>query len=170
MSGHENSRHLPEGVPNNSDEPRAVATGLSENPEVRFETSDVDASSLLKYGFWLVVTTAVVVVLLWRLYFVFVAQEAARQPPPPVMKVDPEAMTVPLPNLQTLPALDLSEFRAREDSVLHSYGWVDKQASVVRIPIEEAMRILAERGLPQVAPPGTGGPAAAKTPAPEAKR
>ena len=122
------------------------------NSDVRFEPSDVDASSLLKYGFWLVVTTAVVVVLLWRLYFVFVAQEASRQPPPPVMKVDPEAMTVPLPNLQAFPAQDLAAFRAREDSVLHSYGWVDKEAGVVRIPIEEAMRILAERGLPPPAP------------------
>jgi hypothetical protein len=140
MSGSfEHSRHLSEGVP-------------SENPEVRFEPSDVDASSLLKYGFWLVVTTAVVVVMLWRLYFVFVAQEAARQPPPPVMKVDPEVMTVPLPNLQTLPTLDLTAFRAREDSVLHSYGWVDKEAGVVRIPIEEAMRILVERGMPEAAP------------------
>ena len=123
-----------------------------EHPEVRFEHSDVDASALLKYGFWLVVTTAVVVVLLWRLYFVFVAREAARQPPPPVMKIDPEAMSVPLPNLQTLPTLDLTAFRAREESVLHSYGWVDKEAGIVRIPIEEAMRLVAERGLTPPAP------------------
>jgi hypothetical protein len=137
-------------------------SGHEDNSDVQFEHSDVDASALLKYGFWLVVTTAVVVVILWRLYFVFVAQEAARQPPPPVMKVDPEAMSVPLPNLQSLPNLDLTAFRAREESVLHSYGWIDKDAGVVRIPIEEAMRILAERGLPA--------PAQAKTAAPEAKR
>jgi hypothetical protein len=158
-------------------------SGHEENREVQFEHSDVDASSLLKYGFWLVVTTAVVVVILWRLYFVFVAQEAARQAPPPVMKVDPEAMSVPLPNLQTLPNLDLAAFRAREDSVLHSYGWMDKEAGVVRIPIEEAMRLLAERGLTQVAAPSPAEPAKptskkaalaapgqAKTRPPEAKR
>jgi hypothetical protein len=123
------------------------------NPEVRFESSDVDATSLLKYGFGLLVTTAVVVVLLWRLYFVFVAREAARQAPPPVMKIDPEAMSAPPPNLQTVPSQDLAAFRSREDSVLHSYGWMDKDAGVVRIPIEEAMRILAERGLPAASPP-----------------
>jgi hypothetical protein len=119
-----------------------------------------------------------VVVLLWRLYFVFVAREAARQPPPPVLKVDPEAMTVPLPNLQAHPTLELTAFRAREDSVLHSYGWVDKEAGVVRIPIAEAMRILAERGLPRVvAPaespkpaPGTAAAGGVKIAAPEAKR
>jgi hypothetical protein len=137
--------------------------------EVNFESSDVDASSLLKYGFVLVVTTAVVVVLLWRLYFVFVAREAARQPPPPILKVDPEAMTVPLPNLQAQPTLDLTAFRAREDGVLHSYGWVDKEKSVVRIPIEEAMRIVLERGLPPAAP-APPPPPPAKPRASEAKR
>lgn len=142
---------------------------MIEHPEVQFEHSDVNASSLLKYGFWLVVTTAVVVVILWRLYFVFVAQEAARQPPPPVMKIDPEAMSVPPPNLQAMPIQDLTAFRRREDGVLHSYGWVDKEAGVVRIPIDEAMRILAERGLPPPAPPAAVDPTGAKS-GPEAKR
>jgi hypothetical protein len=150
MSGHgkTGSGHLSERAPNNED--------------VRFEHSDVDASSLLKYGFVLVVATALVVVLLWRLYFVFVAQEASRQPPPPVMKVDAEAMSVPPPNLQTLPNLDLQAFRAREDSVLHSYGWIDKDKGIVRIPIDEAMRILTERGLSPVAEPAAAGGTEAK--------
>ncbi len=146
--GEANAGHRPEGEPDNSD--------------VRFEHSDVDASSLLKYLFWLVVTTAVVVVVLWRLYFVFVAQEAARQPPPPVMKIDAEAMSVPPPNLQNMPTLDLEAFRAREDFVLHSYGWVDKEAGVVRIPIDEAMRLLTERGLPPAVDPAGASAAEAK--------
>jgi hypothetical protein len=136
------------------------------NAEVRFEHSDVNAGALLKYGFYLVVTTVVVVLLLWRLYFVFVAREAARQPPPPILKVDPEVMTVPPPNLQPLPTLDLTAFRAREDSVLHSYGWVDKEGGVVRIPIDEAMRLLVERGLQ--APAATAPVPAGKTPSPKA--
>jgi hypothetical protein len=133
------------------------------NHDVQFEKSDVDASALLKYGFWLVVTTAVVVVLLWRLYFVFVRQEAARQPPPPILKADPEAMAAPPPNLQTRPVQDFEAFRAREDSVLGSYGWVDKEAGTVRIPIDEAMRLLVERGLPPApAAPAHPSPADAK--------
>ena len=31
---------------------------------------------------------------------------------------------------------------------MHSYGWVDQQAGVVRIPIDRAMELLAQRGLP----------------------
>ena len=132
------------------------------NEDVGFEKTDVDATALLKFGFGLVLATAVVVLLLWRLYFVFLAAEGARQPPPPVMKADRDMMRVPLPHLQDRPGSDLAAFRAREDAVLHDYGWVDKDAGVVRIPIEEAMRILAERGLPSPpsAPPANGKPGA----------
>jgi hypothetical protein len=117
-------------------------------PEVDFERSDVDAGALLRFGFWLVGATVAVVLLLWRLYFVFVAEEAARQPPPPVMRADPLAMAPPAPHLQEGPARDLALFRAEEERTLASYGWVDEQKGIARIPIEEAMRILAERGLP----------------------
>jgi hypothetical protein len=130
------------------------------NRDVQFEKSDVDASALLRYGLWIVGITAVVVVLMWRLYFVFVSREAARQPPPPILKVDPEAMAAPPPHLQTRPVQDFQAFRAREEGVLSSYGWVDKEKGVVRIPIEEAMRLVVERGLP--AP-------AAEAPAPAAE-
>jgi hypothetical protein len=40
------------------------------------------------------------------------------------------------------------DFRRQEDAVLSGYGWVDKNAGTVRIPIEEAMRLTVERGLP----------------------
>lgn len=134
-----------------------------DDPDVRFERTDVDATSLLKFGFWLVVATTVVVLLLWRLFFVFVAQEAARQPPPPVMKPDAAVLAPPPPLLQTAPAKDLAEFRAQEDQVLASYGWVDKEQKVARIPIEEAMRLVAERGLPVPVVSPTPAAGAAKT-------
>ncbi len=131
-----------------------------QNPEVRFERTDVDAASLLKFGFWLVMATTAVVLVLWQLYFVFVAQEAARQPPPPIMKPDAAVLAPPPPLLQTTPAQELAQFRAQEDLLLGSYGWVDKERGVVRIPIEQAMRILAERGLAApAAPPAPTAPA-----------
>lgn len=53
----------------------------------------------------------------------------------------------PFPLLQTDPAIDLARFRAREDSILNGWGWADRTAGKVRIPIELAMRHLAARGL-----------------------
>ncbi|MCL6508251.1 MAG: hypothetical protein K6T59_14635, partial [Bryobacteraceae bacterium] len=54
----------------------------------------------------------------------------------------------PAPRLQVDPATDLENLRKAEAAVLNSYGWVDRKAGIVRIPIDRAMEVLAERGLP----------------------
>ena len=36
----------------------------------------------------------------------------------------------------------------RKNSILSTYGWTDKKAGVVRIPIDRAMELQLERGLP----------------------
>jgi hypothetical protein len=46
------------------------------------------------------------------------------------------------------PATDLGQIRAEEDAVLTTYGWIDEQGGIVRIPVERAMELLVERGLP----------------------
>jgi hypothetical protein len=46
---------------------------------------------------------------------------------------------------------DLTDLHAREDLLLDNYSWVDKPGGAVRIPIERAMELIAQRGLP-VAP------------------
>ena len=43
---------------------------------------------------------------------------------------------------------EINDFRMQEEQTLNSYGWVDQQAGVVRIPIDRAMQLLAQRGLP----------------------
>lgn len=57
-------------------------------------------------------------------------------------------MIAPPPQLQVAPTSDYEEFRASDETRLNSYGWVDKEASIVRIPIERAMDLIAARGLP----------------------
>jgi len=59
------------------------------------------------------------------------AFEADRQPPGP--------------RLQQRPTLDLKALRAEEKAILEEYGWVDRGAGVVRVPIERAMELLVER-------------------------
>jgi hypothetical protein len=54
----------------------------------------------------------------------------------------------PAPRLQTGPRLDLQHLKQTQQELLHSYGWVDKSAGVVRIPIDRAMDLLVQRGLP----------------------
>ena len=50
----------------------------------------------------------------------------------------------PQPRLQTEPLGDLAQLRAAEDVALHGYGWVDRQAGIVRIPIERAIDLVAQ--------------------------
>lgn len=54
----------------------------------------------------------------------------------------------PGPQLQTNPADDLQHFRAEETRRLNTYYWVDQQKGIVHIPIELAMRKLANTGIP----------------------
>lgn len=67
----------------------------------------------------------------------------------------------PEPRLQVKPAQDWRQLRAEEEAILQSYGWVDRSAGVVRLPIARAIELLAERGLPSRSAshsePSTGG-------------
>jgi len=53
----------------------------------------------------------------------------------------------PAPRLQVDPTADMVHFRAIEEKALTTYGWVDKQQGVVRLPIDRAIELVAERGL-----------------------
>jgi hypothetical protein len=53
----------------------------------------------------------------------------------------------PQPREQVLPHADLEAFQSREEAELNSYGWIDRQAGVVRIPIARAMELLAQKSL-----------------------
>jgi len=55
---------------------------------------------------------------------------------------------------------DVADLHAREDLLLNYYSWIDPSKGTVRIPIERAMELVAQRGLPvmpapQVPPPMT---------------
>src|SRR5205807_4596007 len=72
----------------------------------------------------------------------------------------------PDPRLETDERTQLNDIRLSVEQKLNSYGWVDEKAGTVRIPIERAMDLVAERGLPvrpqEAAMPGPTGPAANK--------
>ena len=54
---------------------------------------------------------------------------------------------MPEPRLQVDAPNELRQMRAAEEAALNSYGWVDKEAGVVKIPVDRAMEILAEERL-----------------------
>ncbi len=64
----------------------------------------------------------------------------------------------PEPRLQVAAKADLDRLRAVESEQLERYGWVDRDHGVVRIPIEQAMKLLRERGLPDWPAPANAPP------------
>jgi hypothetical protein len=120
------------------------------------ETRDANIQGVFAFGVGLIITGVVVSVMVWLLFRYLSAGETRVGAPPYPSATTTSQGVQPLvreglppePRLQVHPREDLIDLRHHEDEVLASYGWVDKNAGVVRIPIEEAMRIAVERGLP----------------------
>ena len=117
-------------------------------PAVHHETSDASVGAVFAFGVGLMILGAVILFLVWLLFGYFKGHDAgsgAREFP---LAIEQQNRLPPEPRLQTNPRQDLIDMRAKENETLYSYGWVDKTAGVVRIPISEAMKLTVERGLP----------------------
>jgi hypothetical protein len=132
------------------------------DPRVHHEEHDVNAKAITRFGIGLALTVMVSMFALWGLFIYYRNRaETALGPVPPTAGVGTQAAKLPpAPRLQESPVLDLEDMRAAEDQILDHYGWVDQQKGVVRIPIDRAMDILGQRGLPAraQAPPPAGSP------------
>ena len=116
--------------------------------DVHHEASDVDIRAVFGFGGVLIVVALLINLMVYGLFRYFDAREgqpvAAQYP----LAVGQEGRVPPEPRLQTDPRQDLADLRARENQTLTTYGWVDRNAGVVRIPIDEAMKLTLQRGLP----------------------
>ena len=122
--------------------------GAASNPEVHHEQSDVNIRAILVFGAGLIVVAVLIHLLTYVLFRYFDAREAQRVTPQYPLAVAQEPRVPPEPRLQTDPRQDLADLRAKEDETLNSYGWVDRNAGIVRIPIDEAIKLTLQRGLP----------------------
>jgi hypothetical protein len=114
----------------------------------RHETSDASVAGLFGFGAGLLIAGAIILFCVWLLFQFFASREGQVAPAEYPLSAGQQARLPPEPRLQTNPRQDLADLRAREDAVLGTYGWVDKTTGVVRIPIDEAMKLTVERGLP----------------------
>jgi hypothetical protein len=117
-------------------------------PAVGHETSDVYLGGVFVFALGLLVTLVIVHLLTWMLFAVLAKGETAHSLPQYPLAAGLEDRLPPEPRLQTNPREDLRQLRAAEDAVLNSYGWVDKSQGVARMPIDEAMKLTVQRGLP----------------------
>ena len=114
---------------------------------------DENVRAILRFGLWLTVSALVIYAVLFGMFQYFDRQAAAADPArnPLLAGQKPPASPAarfPEPRLQSNAAAELEKARAQEDEILHSYGWVDRNTGVVRMPVERAMQMVAERGVP----------------------
>ena len=126
-------------------------------PGAQYEHTDIDTSVGYKFALWLTVAMVISVVMVYGTFWFFEAQtkgaDATAQKYP--LAVGQEK-TPPAPNLQTQPFKDIYLLRKAEAEKLEGYGWIDKQGGITRIPIDRAMELTLERGLPARVEGGDG--------------
>ena len=53
------------------------------------------------------------------------------------------------PDWETAPDVEMRRFLAAEEAELSSYGWIDQGNGIARVPIDRAMEMIVEQGLPE---------------------
>ena len=129
------------------DEPR--------NPHVHHEPGDVNAKALTKFGVSMAFLILIFLVGLWGLFDYLKNREAELGLPlSPAAMVNSQKQP-PEPRLQAHAARYMQDWRASEDRVLHQYSWINPDKGIVQIPVDRAMDLIVQRGLPVLAqPPG----------------
>ena len=128
-----------------------------------YERQDISARGIFYFLAGLLAATLLISFLLSGLYKILDQRFETHQPP-----VNPLAANVPQdtrqvspqypetafpdPRLETDERTQLNGIRMAEEQELNSYSWIDEKAGTVHIPIERAMELLVQRGLPLHSP------------------
>lgn len=119
-------------------------------PGAGHEHTDAEIGPIVKFAIW--ITAIAIVVHVGALFmFNFMADQRTE------VNVNEFPVAPPQPGLvlpqgpwrlQRFPANEMYEYRLQEQHLERTYGWVDRNAGMVRIPLAEAMRLTIARGLP----------------------
>jgi hypothetical protein len=125
--------------------------GVFKNPadlETFHETTDLDLKGVVVFTIALVATCAATFVGLRIMMNGFASEERAEKERAPARLI----VDAPIvgPRLQADPGRERREITDRDLKRLESYGWLDQKAGTAHIPIDRAIAILAEKGLPEV--------------------
>lgn len=116
------------------------------------EERDVSIPPIVLTSAILVAVVLLSFVTMWWMLNFLTAREIAQQGPISDLRTaESRREAPPEPRLQTHPIQDLEALHKVEDEQLETYGWVDRDGGVVRIPIERAVELTAQRGLPSQA-------------------
>jgi hypothetical protein len=125
-------------------------------PHPGHEASDANTRSVLIFGVVLFVTVVASLLLVDAVFNYFTKHQSLGPPLTPYGHVR-ELPPPGVPRLEVTPGADMERYREKEEKLLDSYGWVDKERGVVRIPVQRAMDLVLQKGLPvRTGPPQQG--------------
>ena len=127
-----------------SEEHKGAARGPGSGPFDR----EINVRRILAIGGWLAALALVAHLAMWLLYRALETRERKLDPLPPPVAEALVPRQPPEPRLQTTPEIDLARLRAKEEAVLRTYGWVDQNAGIARLPIDRALELTLLHGLP----------------------
>lgn len=116
-------------------------------PSVRYETKDIDARTVFFIGLGVLLSTMVIVGFMHLLFSYWRGvKDHQSQPASPLARN--LTQYPPEPRLQASPHLDYETMRAEANWKLHHYQWLDQPKGVVALPIDRAMDLIVQRGIP----------------------
>jgi hypothetical protein len=132
---------------------------------VSFEQRDVTAGTIYRYLIALavaVVFSYFVCISVLRMTTKIAAQSDT--PPPPIRaemgkdyrELPPEPRLQGIPGHGSDPQFDLRQKIRQDTEANEKLGWIDQDSGIAQIPVKDAMRIIAEKGLPGVSPSAPG--------------
>jgi hypothetical protein len=137
------------------------ADGAPRHSDVSFEERDVKVGTIYWYLFALGVATAtVLVVCIFIFRFTYNLAASSDAPPPPSREALGKDRTMPpeprlqgVPGHQSDPQKDLRQKLNVDNAANEKLQWIDKNAGIAQIPVEDAMKIIEEKGLPVFSAP-----------------
>ncbi len=142
-----------EGDSRGTPDTRTPDTSHVQNPDVSHEQSDVNVRGIIKFIMGLTIATTIVFLIVWGMFRLLVYQSTQQQPPPSALARRGEERLPPEPRLQLAPGheahplMDMANLRREWNQQLENYGWIDRSAGSVHIPIDNAKRLMLERNM-----------------------
>lgn len=125
--------------------PRGSGGSAPSGASPGYETRDVPVRPIVVGALVGTLAIAGFFVLMWWMFLAITTRDAASSAPSHPLARRGADNRPPEPRLQTDPRRELAELHAREDEILKSYAWIDRERGIVRVPIDRAMELYLER-------------------------
>lgn len=113
-----------------------------------YETRDADVPWIFGIVIFLICSGIVIQVVLAGGMKHLLRSPSPTDPWVPMRRLTQPVPLGQFPRLQISERMDLRQFRANEDGELTNYAWVNRTSGIVRVPIERAMDLVLQKGLP----------------------